>query len=116
MHDAVPVRRLQRRGDLRTELERFLDGERPALQPGSQLLTVEQLHDERGLAVDFWQVVQRRHVRVVQPGEQARLAAEARQPLGVFGHGARDRLQGDGPVEPRVACAPHLAHAAATEE
>ena len=54
------------------------------------------------------------HVRVVEPGDGARLGEEA-QPRGLVGGARADQLDGDEPVEDRVVAEEHLAHAAVPE-
>ena len=83
-----------------------------ALQPLAERLAFDVLHhDERArLAVD--QIVDRRHVGVRDPGGEARLTKD------VGGEIARRReqaLEGDFPLQARVAGEKHLAHPAVTE-
>ena len=92
--DALLVGFLERLGDLPRDRERLVDGDRPALQPRREVLALDELHhqevgpspvlERRGL-----EAVEVRDVRVVERGEQLRLALEAREPLGVGREGAR---------------------------
>jgi hypothetical protein len=86
--------------------------QRTLRQPVRQRLAVEQLHDEERRAVVLADVVQRTDVRVGQLRDRARFAIEARAELRVRGQRGRQDLDGDGPVEPRVAGLVDFAHAA----
>ena len=55
-------------------------------------------------------------VRVIERRQHLRFAREARQPLGIGGERLRQDLERDLAIEPRVARAVHLAHAACTEQ
>ena len=61
------------------------------------------------------EAVERRDVRVVERGEHARLALEARQALGVLRHLVEQELDRHLAAEPGVAGAVHRAHAALAE-
>src|SRR5262249_33536045 len=63
-------------------------------------------------AVGFFQTEERGNVRMMQSGEQARLALEARQPVGVVGAVVLDDLDGDLAIESGVAGAGDFAPAA----
>src|SRR5262245_26571476 len=90
--------------------------------PRRQRLTLEKLHHEE---VDFValarrsvgdakaaDVVQRANVWMGQLGNSARLAVEPLAKLRLGGERRREDLDGDGAIQPRVAGAIHLAHAA----
>ena len=61
-------------------------------------------------------VVNRDNVRMVQPGQGARLALEPLGELGITLLIRRQDLQRDQPVQPRLARLVDCAHAAATEK
>ncbi len=89
VHDAVVVRGLERFGNPRGDAQRLLDRQRPLLEHLRQVAPVDQLHRQEAHPVDLVQPVDRRDVRMVQRGQQLRLALEAgqahrvgRQPLG----------------------------------
>ena len=67
------------------------------------------------MAVDLFQPVDRGDVRVVERGEEPRLALETGQPFRVAGEGVGERLDGHVAAEPGVAGAVDLAHAAGAE-
>ncbi|PPS68592.1 hypothetical protein BZZ08_07386 [Streptomyces sp. MH60] len=84
-----------------------------------QRAAFHQLHDDPGPAVVFEYVVHGDDGRVVDPRRRARLAPGARQEYGLVALGDVERggqfLDGDGPVQHLVVCAPHPAHAAAAD-
>ncbi len=63
-------------------------------------------------AVGLFDAVNRGDVGMVERGQDARLALEARQPVGIRGEHRRQHLDRDLAPEPRVARAIDLAHAA----
>jgi hypothetical protein len=67
------------------------------------------------LAVLLPDVVEGADVGMVELGDGPGLALEALPGLLVAGEGLGEDLEGDAPLEPRVAGAPHLAHAARTQ-
>jgi hypothetical protein len=75
-----------------------------------QVETLQQLHRDVGRTRDVAQLVDGDDVRVRQACGRARLALEAPQELGVGRQLGRDRLEGDRPVEYRVAGAVHGPH------
>ena len=60
--------------------------------------------------LDGFQSEERRNVRVIQGGQNLRLAFETRHPLGVLGKLFRQHLEGNLAAELFVLGAPHLAH------
>ena len=113
--DALLVGFLERLGHLPRDRERLVDGHGAALQSLGEVLPLDELHDEdvgvraagegRGL-----EAVEVGDPRVVEGGEQLRLALEAGQALGVGGNGLGQDLEGDVAPERRVGGAVHLAH------
>ena len=75
-------------------------------------LALEQFHDEEALVVVASNVVERADVRVIERGNRARLAVEARFGLRIADVGGRRNLVRDVAVEARVFRAIHLAHSA----
>ena len=76
---------------------------------------LDQLQDQRARAAGLLEAVNLGDVRVVQRGEDAGLALEARQPVRVGGERLGQHLQRDVATELRVASAVDLAHAAGAE-
>ena len=83
MHDALRVRGVERVGDLRAELEHFVERQRAARDAILQRLAVEQLHHHELLAVVRADVVERADVRVIEVRDDARFALEALHRFGV---------------------------------
>ncbi len=75
----------------------------------------DQLHREEELAFDLFDGVERDDVGVVQGGEAAGLAPEARQPVRVTGHLRRQRLERHLPAELEVLGPVHHPHPAAPD-
>ena len=115
MHDAALVCRLHRRRDLLADLERFVDGQCPPPQPLRERFSFHQLEHQVARVADDLESVDPGDVGVRQRSEQARLAFETRQPLGVARELQRQRLDRDVTTESRVLRAIHLAHAAGAE-
>lgn len=84
-----------------------LSAERPAL---------DELHDEKADGVLLLKVVEGGDVVMIERGKRARLPLETGQPAGVRRDGLGQHLDGDFPLQPRVAGAVHLAHAAHAEQ
>ena len=115
MDDAVCMRRGERRGDLRRNLARLVDGERAALEHRGQRLALDVLHDEAGGASVFGDVVEGAYVRVVERGDHPAFALESAPKPVVRREVGTDDLDRDHAAEPAVARAEHLSHAAAPE-
>ena len=115
VHDALLVRGLERLGDPEREAGRLLRLERAALQPGGERLAGRELHHEEALAVALLETVDAGDARVGQRREHARLALEAREPLGVAREARGQQLERDVAAELRVLGAEDLAHAAGAE-
>ena len=77
MDDAVLVRGVEGLGDLRRDVERLRQRQRPFQQPVRERLPGQVLHDEVGRTVMRPDVVERADVGVIQGGDRAGLALEA---------------------------------------
>ena len=113
--DALGVGLLERLGDLLRDLERLLDGDGAARETLLEVLALHELERQEGLAVRVLESVDRGDVRVVERGEQLRLALEAGEALGVLRHLERQHLDRDVATEGRVGGAVDLAHPAGPE-
>ena len=106
-------------GETLGHLDRQLDGlsgrERALLEPSSQRLALEELHHGVGGVAFAAHVEDAGDARVIQRRHGPRLAFEACERFGVPGQVPRQHLDGDEPVQPRVARLPHLTHAACAE-
>ena len=96
-------------------VHRLAPRQRARLQPCAQRVSLEQLHHRDGHVVDDRQLVDRDDARVRQRGDRARLGLEPPPHLGIGRDVRRHHLDGDVAIEPRVARAIHLAHAAGAD-
>jgi hypothetical protein len=115
VHDAVPMRVLERVDDVDRVLKQLLDRQRSGEQALAERLTLDVLHDQEWNAVVFAEVVQRADVRVIHRGERAGLALESLLPCRIRAQVARQDFDGDRPIQTRVDRPVHLAHAAGAE-
>ena len=83
VHDPPRVRRLERVGDLRPQVEQRLELERPGPEPVPQRLAVEELHRDEGLALVLVDVVDRADVGVLERRGRARFALQPLERLRV---------------------------------
>src|SRR6185436_11095339 len=82
MHDARPVRAIEGVGDLDAEAEYVVDRERPALDAIRERLALDQLHDEVEIVPFAPDIVDDADVRMIERGDEPRLALETRADLG----------------------------------
>jgi hypothetical protein len=75
----------------------------------------DQFHDQRGRPVDLLETVDLGDVRMVQRRQHLRFALQAREPIGIAGKRFRQDLDRHLSLQPGVARAIHLTHAAAAE-
>ena len=102
-------------GDLPRDGEGVGERQGAAFEPIGQRRSFDQLEDQCGDAVGFFQPVDRADVRVIERRERPRFAREAGAALGVGGEVGRQDLDGDVATELAVARAIDLAHAAGAE-
>ncbi len=86
-------------GDLPTHVERFAQRERVVRHALCERLSGNELHDEEALAFALLQPVQRRNPRMIERGEQARLAIKTSQALRIRGNVAGQQLERNLPPE-----------------
>ena len=112
MRNALTMCGIERLGDLRGEHERVVEGQPPARQARVERLAGQQLHDEiRRVALDA-HVVQHADVRMLEPGNQARLALEALAGSRIAHGLGAEHLERHGAAQAGVGGAIHLPHAA----
>ena len=116
VHDALPMGALERSRDLFADRQDLVERQTSALDPARQRLSLDELHDQVVGLLIVADVVERADVRIVQCRDGARFALEARPRLRIGGERRRQPLDRDRAVEPRVAPAIHLAHAARAEQ
>ena len=115
VHDAALVRGGEGVGDLPRHLQGLEQRQRAALQALLQRLPGHQLEDDVALLGGALGAVDGGDPRVVEGGEQARLALEARDAAAVAGQPRRQHLDRHLALEAAVASAVDLAHASGAE-
>src|SRR5450631_273131 len=115
MHNARPVRFLQRIADLHPALQRLLQGQWPLPQPGVQTLPLHILHHQIRGSVLAAHVVQYANVRMIQRRNDPGFALEPLLRLGIVRKMGGKNLDRYRPVQASVARAINLAHAARPE-
>ena len=115
MHDAFVVRRLQPIGNIARDAQRFRRGQRTICETRLKRFALDELHRNATRAIRFLEAVDLRDVAVVQRCEDARLALEAREAVGIGGDFDRKELQRDVAIELGVMRAIDLAHAACAD-
>ena len=117
MHEPRGVRGFDRVEDGQHDRRSLGDRERPsALEPSSERLALEELHDEeRRAVVAFLDLTQLDDVRVLHGGGRARLAQEALLQRAVLRELFEHHLHGDPLVRLEMSSLPHLAHATLSE-
>ena len=113
--DSLPVRTIQRVGDLDPVTQRLLERQRTLRQTTRQSLPVQVFHDEVLDTVLIAHVVEGTDVRVGQCRYCFRLPLEPQAHLGRGGEMGRKNLDRDDTFQPRVPRLVHLAHAAGPE-
>ena len=83
MDDPLVVRGFEGVGDLTGVFQRIAQREGPLCDALGERLTRDQRQDERPDAVAFFHAVNRCDVRMIECGEQPRLALEAGEPFGL---------------------------------
>src|SRR5580704_8381680 len=104
MHHAFPVRHVERSGDLSSDPKRLIHRQRSLAEPGFERLALQILHHQvlhRVLAPD---IVERTDVLMIQAGDGARFALEARA------QSALTYFDGDDTVKTRIAGLIDFAH------
>ena len=115
MHDAFLMRRSQRIPQSAGDLDDLFEGKPACADEPVERLTFDELHGQEVDAVGFLHRVDGDDVRVVELGQSLRLAAKARQPLGILRHLGGQDFECYVAAELRVGGAIHLAHAARAE-
>jgi hypothetical protein len=98
--------------DLSGDLDRLVERERSAFEAFGEVLALDELHGEEADLTFVVQTVNRGDSRVVQRGQQLRLALQAGQPVGVAGQHRRQDLDRHLTIECRVEGPPDHTHPA----
>ena len=112
MDDALPMGLIEGIGDFDGVLNGLFDRKGSFLQAHFERLAFEVLHDEKGHAILLADVVEGADVRMLERGNRPRLALEPFLELWMPGAILGKDFDRDDAIEPRVARAIHLAHAA----
>ena len=112
MDEAFFVRGFERVGDLPRDGQRLGQRHRPARDVDGEVFPLDKLHHDRDLTVDLFEPVDVRDVRMVERRQRLRFAGEPRDTIGIAGQRVGQHLDGHLAIEPGVARAVHLAHAA----
>ena len=115
MNDAVAMRLVEGVSNLDGILHGRGDRERTAHQPIRQRFALEQRHDNEVDAVLVAHVVERADMRVRERRDRTCFALKALAKPGIVRRLLRKDFERDGPIQPRVARAIHLAHASGAE-
>ena len=112
MHETVLMRVRQGVGNLACDVDRIVDGQGSARQTSGQRFAFEILHDEIIEISIMADVVHAADVWMVETGDGLGLAIEPLADLGADVSAPGDNLDRDRSIQPHIAGAIHLAHAA----
>ena len=111
MDDALLVCGFDCLSDLPRDQERLIYRNWSALNPVLECFTIDQLEDQRPL----FQAVDGTDVRMIERGEQLRLAFETSQSIGIGRKRLRQHLDCNITLQSRIARSIHFAHSASTD-
>ena len=115
MDDALFVSGLQCPGDLAGDGHRFANRDGSLRDPIRERGSVHELQHQGAHAVGVFEAMNLRDVWMIEGGEGFCLALEPRESFGVARERFRQDLQRNVTIQPRVAGAIHLAHAASAD-
>ena len=116
MHQADPVCGEQRRRDLLDDPDGPGRSQRATAEQRPQVLALDEPHVHEQASVDLTEVVDRHHVRVVEPRRRPSLPAEPLLEGLVVGQMGGQDLHRHHPIGHGVVGTPHVAHTAATQQ
>ena len=116
MDDAQLVRGFQGLRDLLRDRQRVGQRDGPMRDALRERLPLDQFEHQRMRGAAVFEPIDRGDARMIERGEHLRFPAKSRQPVGIGDDGGRQNLQRDVAIEPGVASAIHLAHAAGAEK
>ena len=111
MDDSHLVRLVQAAGDLEADIDRLANGQRPPGDLSQQRLALQVCHGDKGLALDFFHVIDRANVWMPDHGGRLRLIDQSLAVL-LGEHVGQQKLQRNGPLQALIFGLEHLAHAA----
>ena len=115
MDEAVFVRVRERVGDLSRDLDRLVCRHAAAGHAARERFAFQALHHEVVEAAVVPDIVNAADVGMLEARDRFRLATESFAQLRAHRAAAQHDLDGDRPIEPEIAGAIHLAHAAPAE-
>ena len=115
MNHAFFMRRGERIGQGDSQLDHTCDRQAVRSEVPVETLALDQLHREEAGPALLFHGVEDDDVGMIQAGDRARLALEARQAIGIRGHLGRQHLERDLAPELGVASPVHLPHPARAE-
>jgi len=113
--DGLPMRLLQRVGNLHAVAKHFVNGERPTAESVGQRLALDELHDQKVHTVLVPNVIELADVRVREARDRLGLPFEALAMFWSFREMRCQHLDRNRPVEARVARPVDLTHTAGTD-
>ena len=116
MNDALFVGRFKGVRDLTRDGQRIGQRHRPARDDRGQVLALDHFHDQRMNAAGLLEAVNVRDVWMIQRRQRLRFSCEPSEAFRVVREGLGQHFDRDVTVEPGVAGAVDLAHAACAEE
>jgi hypothetical protein len=116
MHDAALMGAFERISDLPRDRECFIDRDRTLRDPIRESRTLDELHDQEGTGLAFFDAMNVRDIRMVERGENLRFAPKARQSIDIRCDGGKKNLDRDVAIQFRITGPIHLAHAAHADE
>ena len=115
MDDGTTVGLIESCCNLSGILQGTREWQRAASEPLGQRLAFEQLHDQEVSPLVAADVVKRRDVRVIQPGDRLGFALKTGSSFRQVGKIIEQHLDGNGSLETRIARFIDLTHAAAAD-
>ena len=115
MNDAFGMSGLKRIGDVDAEVDELMDIERTVGQAVAQRASLEQLHDDERMAVDFADVVDGADAAVIQGRGGASLGVQPAYRVRLVSQIVGQELESDRTSEPDVLGAVDDTHAAGTD-
>ena len=110
MNHALLMSRFKGFGDLLGNGQGFINGDWSLLDPISQGRPFDQLQYQRPSTAAFFDTVDLRDVRMIETGEDLRLALEPSKSIRIFGKRLGQDLQRHLAVELGIGGLPHLTH------
>ena len=116
MGDSGAMRAVERRSNFDRDLQGLVEWERASGEPNGQRGAVEILHNEKGRAMVFADVMQCTDMRMAELRDRAALADESRPEIRVVGERVGQDLDRNSPPQTGVAGCVDFAHAAGPDE